>query len=617
MNIYRILHKFLLVLTLLCLSITAWANFNLRIQTDMGGIDIELFDTVAPLTVANFMNYVNDGDYDGTFIHRSVPGFVVQGGGFIFNPDNGDFFGGGTTRIPTDPPVVNEFNLSNVRGTIAMAKVEGDPDSATSEWFFNLVDNSGNLDNQNGGFTVFAQVLGNGMDIVDAIAALPRCIDVAPSPLQCGNFPDLPAANFTMGATNDVLINIDTIGSDNDGDGAIDKLEDAAPNNGDGNNDTIIDSTQANVASFPGRTGEYLNIEVPAPASLQSLDILGATFAIVNPATSGILTDLDFRYGYAGFQLTGISAPGASETVTLTLPGGALPDTFFNFGPTPTNANPHWYEFLFDGETGAEFNGNVVTLHFVDGKRGDSDLLPDGLIIGAPGGPAILTGDGDGIAGEIEDDGPNNGDGNGDDIPDSTQSNVASLPDINDTYITLETVQPLRLQSVVITNGASLFAQYPAPRLLEGFNLSHGFLGFVINNLGQDNAAVIRLILPEGESPKTYFKFGPTPDNATPHWYKFLYDGITGAEINGNIVTLHFVDGQRGDADLEANGIIVDPGAPAVNAKSSGAGGGSSGGGCSMRRPGASPLQAGAWWLLVTLLVLMRRQKPVTGSVAD
>jgi hypothetical protein len=57
------------------------ANFILRMQTDLGAIDIEMFDTVAPQTVTNFMSYVNDGDYDGTFFHRSIPGFVVQGGG--------------------------------------------------------------------------------------------------------------------------------------------------------------------------------------------------------------------------------------------------------------------------------------------------------------------------------------------------------------------------------------------------------------------------------------------------------------------------------------------------------------------------------------------------------
>jgi cyclophilin family peptidyl-prolyl cis-trans isomerase len=59
------------------------ANFILRMQTDLGAIDVEMFDAVAPQTVANFMNYVHDGDYDGTFFHRSIPGFVVQGGGSI------------------------------------------------------------------------------------------------------------------------------------------------------------------------------------------------------------------------------------------------------------------------------------------------------------------------------------------------------------------------------------------------------------------------------------------------------------------------------------------------------------------------------------------------------
>ena len=129
------------------------ANFIVRMQTDLGAIDIEMFDTVAPQTVANFMNYVNDGDYDGTFFHRSIPGFVVQGGGYIANTPNGSILTDGASLIPTDPPVVNEFNLSNLRGSIAMAKVGGDPDSATSQWFFNLDDNSANLDEQNGGFT--------------------------------------------------------------------------------------------------------------------------------------------------------------------------------------------------------------------------------------------------------------------------------------------------------------------------------------------------------------------------------------------------------------------------------------------------------------------------------
>jgi cyclophilin family peptidyl-prolyl cis-trans isomerase len=134
-------------------------------ETSLGNIEVELFDTVTPRTVENFMNYVNDGDFTNSFIHRSVPGFIIQGGGFTF--ENGEL-----AAVPTDLPVTNEFGRSNIRGTIAMAKVSGNPNSATSHWFFNLADNSANLDTQNGGFTVFGQVIGSGMEVVDAIAAL-------------------------------------------------------------------------------------------------------------------------------------------------------------------------------------------------------------------------------------------------------------------------------------------------------------------------------------------------------------------------------------------------------------------------------------------------------------
>jgi len=156
------------------LSPTAYATV-VRYDTTLGVVDVRLFDTATPLSAANFLNYANANRWDNTFIHRSVPGFVVQGGGFSLTPDIFNF-----TRVTKDPPVTNEPGLSNLRGTVAYAKV-GPPDgqpptpetinSATSEWFFNLSDNSGNLNFQNGGFTVFGRVV-NGMDVVDAIAAL-------------------------------------------------------------------------------------------------------------------------------------------------------------------------------------------------------------------------------------------------------------------------------------------------------------------------------------------------------------------------------------------------------------------------------------------------------------
>ena len=136
-------------------------------QTSLGNFEVNLYDNTTPETVANFLNYVNNGQYTSSVIHRSVPGFVVQGGGFVFD------MALPLESVPTFSPVTNEPELANVRGTIAMAKIGGDPNSATSQWFFNLNNNTANLDGQNGGFTVFGEVVGNGMDVVDAIAALP------------------------------------------------------------------------------------------------------------------------------------------------------------------------------------------------------------------------------------------------------------------------------------------------------------------------------------------------------------------------------------------------------------------------------------------------------------
>jgi|GEM_PF-1748805 len=134
---------------------------RVRITTSLGEIVVELVDD-APITTENFLQYVEDDFYDGTIFHRVVPDFVVQGGGFL---------PGMTMQDGIRDPIMNEFSAdrSNLRGTVAMAKLGGDPDSATSQFFFNLDDNSENLDNQNGGFTVFAEVV-EGLDVVDAIS---------------------------------------------------------------------------------------------------------------------------------------------------------------------------------------------------------------------------------------------------------------------------------------------------------------------------------------------------------------------------------------------------------------------------------------------------------------
>lgn len=150
---------------------------NVRIGTVTKPIFLGLNDQTQPITVANFVKYVTDGKYTGSFFHRLAKNFVVQGGGFYWNS------AGKVAAIATYPTIQNEPGLTNVRGTIAMAKLGGDPNSATSQWFVNLSDsNASNLDNQNGGFTVFGSVLRTGMTVIDEVAALP--IYNAGSPLD-------------------------------------------------------------------------------------------------------------------------------------------------------------------------------------------------------------------------------------------------------------------------------------------------------------------------------------------------------------------------------------------------------------------------------------------------
>lgn len=183
---------FILLASCLLLPIPAIAK-NVLIATPLGDIEIELLEEDAPETVANFLNYVEDGRFLNTFIHRSAPAenilprFVIQGGGFTFESDSTS-----PADVPAFAPVINEFKISNTRGTVAMAKVADDPNSATSQWFINMDDNSENLDNQNGGFTVFAKVVGDGMTVADAISTLPL-INAG------GAFGNLPVIDYISG----------------------------------------------------------------------------------------------------------------------------------------------------------------------------------------------------------------------------------------------------------------------------------------------------------------------------------------------------------------------------------------------------------------------------------
>lgn len=140
---------------------------HVRMRTSKGDIYLELNREKAPITVENFLQYVDDAFYDGTIFHRVMPAFMIQGGGFTEQ----------MRQKPTRQPITNEarYRLSNERGTVAMART-ANPDSATSQFFINVVDNPrldrGGMGEGSAGYAVFGRVI-HGMDVVDTIRHVP------------------------------------------------------------------------------------------------------------------------------------------------------------------------------------------------------------------------------------------------------------------------------------------------------------------------------------------------------------------------------------------------------------------------------------------------------------
>ena len=185
-----------------------------RFQTSSGDVDVRLYNSATPNTVANFLSYVTTNSYDGSFIHRvpQNPGggtsnFVVQGGGFRLN--NSIF---AATAIPANPPIGDEPHFSNTRGTLVLAK---GPLGATSQWYFNLANNSF-LDAQ--GFSPFGRVLGTGMNVVDTINNLPTINATVAQNAPGEDFDEIPVRDFNqvfaqgdITANEAVMVNISVL----------------------------------------------------------------------------------------------------------------------------------------------------------------------------------------------------------------------------------------------------------------------------------------------------------------------------------------------------------------------------------------------------------------------
>ncbi len=193
-------------------------------------------------------------------------------------------------------------------------------------------------------------------------------------------------ATLARSSARGTILNDDFSGPvDVDLDGVTDAIEDAAPNDGDGNGDGTRDALQSFVASLPNAAdGRYVSLVTPPDTQLVNVR------TPPNPSPTDTPSGLGFPFGFFEFEIRGVAA-GAATQLSILLPAGAGPTSYWKYGPEPGDSAPHWYEFLLDdSDTGAQISSNVVTLDFIDGARGDDDLAGDGVIIDQ-GGPSSPT----------------------------------------------------------------------------------------------------------------------------------------------------------------------------------------------------------------------------------
>ena len=215
------------------------------------------------------------------------------------------------------------------------------------------------------------------------------------------------------------------------------------------------------------------------------------------------------------------------------------------------------------GPLGITRDGSFVVFESMATNLVDDDTN-DFIDIFVHGEPPPGDPDADGVPDEVEDAAPNGGDGNNDGIPDSEQPNVTSLPNaVDEQFVTLVSPPGTTLGNVVTIDPVTL---PPPPAGVE--SLPVGVVSFEVLGVAPGGSVEVEILLPAGTTITSYYKYGGEPGDPADHWYEFLYDGTTGAVLGTDSVNLTLVDGGRGDADLSANGTIVDPGAPVVRGAS-------------------------------------------------
>lgn len=629
-----------------CLVVkTVFAATLVRIELQQGAapaetVNLKLYDDVAPLTISNFLNYANSttssgGDYTHSFIHRSIPGFIVQGGGYTFDPwlNDGTFsfdmisglFLGGLQELLEDSPIANEYNKSNVTGTIAMALRGGDVNSATSQWFINLGDNSASLDPQS--FTVFGEVLGDGMDVFNSIAAQPIYDNYDIHPVLAA----LPLVGYTSGEPviqanliqQTSITELLSITSDIDfsllvtGTSAVESV--ITVTNLMANNLSI-----GNIADTDGLSSPFSivvgsdscsGMDVPALGSCNlTVKFVPEITNVFRDAFNIEFTNLSLSYS---FSLTGI---GPKIRPNFPIVDFGEQQVYVSGSPGQTESYTEQIVLYIYNDGNANLNISSVTLEGVNATDfefydnctqyggpviapGGFCVLPINLISSTAGNKvatltvvsddadesvlvipitATVSLDLDGVSELIEDASPNAGDGNNDDVQDRIQSNVASMPAPGGEYVTLETDSyiNIRAASVSILSNSQL-------EMIPVNTFDLGVLDFKLEGVSS-SSFYVGLILPEGMVPSSYYMYGPTPENTNDHWYEFTLDATTGtgAQILGNIsipsptgniirsaIMLWFKDGERGDSDLIVNGSIMSSGGADFSPLSNSSGG--------------------------------------------
>jgi cyclophilin family peptidyl-prolyl cis-trans isomerase len=374
-----------------------------EMQTPVGNMFLQLTNSQTPLTVANFIQYISDGEYTPTIIQRSAPGFVLQGGGT--KPD-------GSNNIPVST-LQSEAGLSNVTGTIAMALSDG-PNSGTNQWFINLGDNSSVLDGTSDGgpFTVFGNVIDGTLSVANTISELPIIDGSQENPnWYIGPDDGLPVINYSGSAdpssvpeANLVTDNIVQLTSSQ-----------AQPTYTASSSDPSVVGTSVNggnltlTALGAGSATVTVTITDLGGEQAQEMFTVNSSFTSVNngvltvegtPAndtitlagtTNGITATLNGSTSQAYTDITGVEVLGIGGADSITMPGLPVPATVYGGGGADTIAGGAGNDLL-DGGKGADLVGGAGGDDTVIGGPGDDTIK------GGAGNDSLLTGAGTDVA---------------------------------------------------------------------------------------------------------------------------------------------------------------------------------------------------------------------------